>query len=404
MDWVKLTKGIRYRKHPTRKAATKGIKLDRYFSIYYRLDGKLKNEGLGWESEGWNEEKVRIVYSELKHNRQTGKGPKTYQEKKQIEEAKQAKDKAEKEQIEKEAITVSELFKKYLVIAEGDKSAKSIKREKHIFRDHIKPFIGDISAKDVTNLHIEEIKRIATEKKLAPGSINIILAVTRQILNYGIKNSFFTGINAVSLVKKPKMDNRRMRFLTRDEAEKLLTALKIKSWDVYRMALFSLHMGLRAKEIFHLTWGDVDIENGRIFIKDTKSGHNRFAYMTPQVKAELEMMEKGKANALIFPPHEGKHETIQLISKTFFRIVEDLGLNEGRTDPRDKVVFHTLRHTFASWLVDRGVSIYKVKELLGHRTLAMTERYAKVSEDALRQAIAILSDDSKVIPLSRGAQ
>jgi len=411
--WIKLTKGIRYRKHPTRKAG-KGVKMDRYFSIYYRLDdpernrGKKSNqinEGLGWESEGWSEEKVRIVYSELKHNRQTGVGPKTYQEKKALEEEKQSRVKAEKKLKEIEAITFSELFKQYLPIAEGDKSAKSIKREKHIFRDHIEPVIGSMQARGITKFHIEDIKRIATEKGLAPGSINIILATTRQILKFGIQKDILKGVNPVSLVKKPKADNRRIRFLTRDEADRLLRALKVKSEEVYRMALFSLHMGLRAKEIFNLAWGDIDTENELIFIKDTKSGHNRFSYMTPKVKAEIEAMPKGKASALLFPPREdGKHDRIQLISKTFFRTVNDLELNEGVTDVRQKVVFHTLRHTFASWLVDKGVSIYHVKDLLGHQTLTMTERYAKVSEDTLRQAIEVLSDTGKEIPLNRATQ
>ncbi len=404
MEWEKLTKGIRFRKHPTRKAG-KGVRLDRYFSIYYRFEGVQKNEGLGWESEGWSEEKVRMLYSELKHNRQTGKGPRTYQEKKAIEEEKRNQTQAEKKQKKIEAITFSELFNQYLPIAENNKSAKSIKREKHILRDHIQPIIGDIPVKEITNLHVEEVKRRAMEKGLAPASISIILAVTRQILNYGITNGTLKTINPVNLVKKPRSDNRRMRFLTQDEAGKLLAALKAKSMEVYLMTLFSLHMGLRAKEIFTLTWADVDLENKTIFIKDTKSGHNRHAYMTPEVKVEIEAMLKGKASALLFPPREdGKHDHIQLISKTFFRTVEDLEFNKNIKDPRQKVVFHTCRHSYASWLVQKGVSIYVVKELLGHQTLTMTERYSHVSDDILRQAVNKLSGvstEENIIPFKK---
>ena len=55
-----------------------------------------------------------------------------------------------------------------------------------------------------------------------------------------------------------------------------------------------------------------------------------------------------------------------------------------------KVVFHTLRHTFASWLVEQGIDLYSVKELMGHGTLAMTERYSHLSPDKLRRAIKTL--------------
>jgi len=63
MKWETLTQGIRFRKHPTRK---RGVKFDRYFSIYYQFEGKRKEEGIGWESEGWTEERVKILYNELK--------------------------------------------------------------------------------------------------------------------------------------------------------------------------------------------------------------------------------------------------------------------------------------------------------------------------------------------------
>ncbi|MBK7552183.1 MAG: tyrosine-type recombinase/integrase [Syntrophaceae bacterium] len=72
-------------------------------------------------------------------------------------------------------------------------------------------------------------------------------------------------------------------------------------------------------------------------------------------------------------------EKIKEVSHTFDRVVKDLKINEGIKDPRQKVVFHTLRHTFASWLAIQGTPILTIKELLGHQTLAMTERYSHLS-------------------------
>jgi len=82
-----------------------------------------------------------------------------------------------------------------------------------------------------------------------------------------------------------------------------------------------------------------------------------------------------------------KGDKIKAISKTFDRVVKELGLNDGVTDPRDRVVFHTLRHTFASWLAIQGTPIYTIKELMGHKTLAMTERYSHLIPDSKRSAI-----------------
>jgi integrase len=66
-------------------------------------------------------------------------------------------------------------------------------------------------------------------------------------------------------------------------------------------------------------------------------------------------------------------------------------MNEGVTDARQKVVFHTLRHTFASWLVMRGVPLYDVAKLMGHNTIVMTQRYGHLAPDRLMASAAGLS-------------
>jgi len=79
------------------------------------------------------------------------------------------------------------------------------------------------------------------------------------------------------------------------------------------------------------------------------------------------------------------------LPRAYRQAVNKLGLNDGVTDPRNKVVFHTLRHTFASWLAIQGTPIYTIKELMGHKTLSMTERYSHLSPDAKREAVEKLS-------------
>ena len=107
--------------------------------------------------------------------------------------------------------------------------------------------------------------------------------------------------------------------------------------------------------------------------------------MTPTVKEMLLKLKAGDPEGYLFQFRAGG--PIQSVSHAFDRSVRRLGFNQGITDPRQKVTFHTLRHTFASWLAIQGTPILVIKELLGHQTLAMTERYAHLIPDQKKQAV-----------------
>lgn len=248
--------------------------------------------------------------------------------------------------------------------------------------------------KDLSPFHLEKIKSKMTKKGRAPRSIEYTLAIIRQVFNYARKNDLFNGDNPVGKIKIPRTDNRRVRFLTHEEAATLLTKLKEKSKKVHNMALLSLHTGARAGEIFCLTWGCVDLETGTMLLKDTKNTLSRTAFMTDAVKKMLAGIKPDNAGRddLVFPGKSGVK--IVQISQTFSRVAADL-FNKGVDDPRQRVFFHSLRHTYASWLVTEGVDLYRVKELLGHKDLTMTQRYAHLAPDTLRGAVNILEEALK---------
>jgi integrase len=147
---------------------------------------------------------------------------------------------------------------------------------------------------------------------------------------------------------------------------------------------------MRAGEIFNLTWDCIDFEKGQILIKDPKNKSNRYAFMTIKVREMLKRYYNGQLSGFIFLDRKGNK--IKKVSRVFARVVEETGLNQGIEDKRQRVVFHTLRHTYASWLVEQGVDLYTVKELMGHKTLAMTERYSHLGENTLRQAVSRLDE------------
>lgn len=393
--WIKSkTLGVRYRQHSTRKH---GVKFDQYFSIRYRVDGKQKEEGLGWASKGWTEKKAAAILSELKANKTNGSGPLSLKEKRELERDRRTEETKQKEEDRKANITLAEIFTDhYLPVSkENKRSEQSWKREEQLFRLWVSPSVGNKSMREIAPIHLEKIKKSMTNAGRAPRSIQYMLATVRQVFNYAIANSLYHGPNPAAgrSVKRPTIDNRRTRFLTKEESTSLLAELAKRSIDVHDMAIFSLETGARAGEIFSLTWGDIDPFKGTALLRDTKSNKNRHLFLTEKIKKMLVRRKSSDAKKrdLVFPDKNG-NKVVQ-ISDTFNRAIDKLKINEDITDRRDKVTFHTLRHTYASMLVQAGVDIYHVKELLGHSSIALTERYSHLSESTLKQAALMVQEE-----------
>lgn len=383
--------GVRWREHPSRKH---GVMADRYYMIRYRVDGKSVEEGLGWSSQGWTVLKAANLRAELLENKRRGEGPRTLSEKRALDNAERFLKEEQTKRGIKDRLTFGAFFKEtYLPASKSRKTRRSWRVEESLFNKWLKSVIGDKPLKDVAPIHLEKIKADMAKDGRAPRYVHYALAVVRQVFNYALTHNFYDGGNPVSKVKLPGGDNRRLRFLAREEAAALLTELAKKSHDVHDMALVSLHTGMRAGEVFGLTWADVDISKGLLTLRNTKNGKTRAAFMTGAVSEVFKRREKGAPSELVFRDTTGKR--IDRISNTFARAVDALKLNEGITDRRHMVTFHTLRHTYASWHVENGTDLYLVKELLGHSNFSMTQRYAHLGENTLQAAVKRLDSTFK---------
>jgi integrase len=241
--------------------------------------------------------------------------------------------------------------------------------------------------KNVSQINIQKIKKNMENAGLSVRSICYAYDVIRQVYNFANRNNLVDCKSPTLGIKKPKKDNKRHQFLTIDEADILLNELKKKYPEIYEISLISLHCGLRAGEIFSLKWADIDLENGRLIVTDTK-WLNRFQLMTDELKEIFRNKKRGSPNDLVFPSRNDKER--KAISKSFMLTVNKLGLNDGCTDSRNKVVFHTLRHTYASWLVQEGTPLYEVAKHLGHSTITQTERYSHLTPKNFENSVKVI--------------
>ncbi len=388
VKWIKANyPGVRYYKHP--KRLYRGKK-DRNFSIRYKRGGKSKEEGLGWSSDGMNAQKANRLRAEIVQNIKKGKSPQSLAEKRQIEDEKRKAEDEQREREKKARITFGKAADEYLKWAKDNK--KSYKSDESRYNNHLL-YLSEVSLKDISPLMLERLKRDLKAKDLSEATIHQVLALVRAIYRKAIDWRLYEGEIPTKGVKFPKVDNKRLRFLTHAEADLLLEALKKKSGQVHNQSILAVFCGLRFGDIAGLKWSDIDFDNEIIHIIDPKSRDSRQVYMTKNVKQMLlSLQETGPTdmNTLIFPDTKGKRQAH--ISRTFYEVVKDLKFNEGVTDKRKKFSFHNLRHTFASWLAIQGTSLYEIKELLGHKSIEMTERYAHLLPDVKRKSVNRLAE------------
>lgn len=403
--------GVRYREHATRKH---GIRQDRYFFIRYRVSNQLKEEGVGWASEGMTAERASKLLGEIRENIRVGSGPQSLAERReQNEEAKlREQERAEREQ--RQAVLYGQFFEEeYFPTTSLKKKKGSIESEKALHTKWINPVLQDVPLLEISYSHIEKIINTMREAGKKTRTIKYALSVISQVWTYAKDKGIASGDSPTRRFKISRLDNERARFLSREEARLLLDELGRHSFDLRDMATLSLFCGLRAGEIFKLQWADIDMDAGTIFLRGTKAGNSRYAFFTDEVRHILTERAKGchDRDQLLFPATNGNKR--DRVSKTFRKVVNELGLNDGIDDPKMRVVFHTLRHTFASWLAQGQIPLYNIQRLMGHSEARMVQRYAHLSSESMRQAVNVLNgvleppeareEQAKVIPFKKQA-
>jgi len=346
---------------------------DRCYWVAFKNAGKLIWERCGWASEGWTPEAAQRRRHELLEQDRTG-------------------DYKPKKEREAEGLTFGKLLEEHYL-------PWSSENKRHSFGDFsryahwLKARFATKPLKDISPLDLERLKREMREAGKSEATVRHVLCIVRQAFNKAVVWRLWQGENPCKGVSFPSPNNARQRFLTQEEAARVLESLRIRSKQVAQIATMSLYGGLRLGEVLGLIWSNVDFANGIIFVQDSKNRESRPIFITEPIKQVLAELPPGAPDDPLFMTKAGY--PVQQLSKSFSITVKELRLNEGISDPRERVSFHTLRHSFASWAVQAGTPLYVVGKALGHRTLTMTARYSHLSPDSHRVAFEAVAQASK---------
>jgi integrase len=239
---------------------------------------------------------------------------------------------------------------------------------------------GSRSAELIT---AQDIEKWFAEQTWKPATFNRYKALFSLIYRLGI-NSGKVKINPARGVKTRTENNARIRFLSTEEESSLRQ--KIEEQYPERLPEFeiALHTGMRRSEQYGLTWDCVDLERRILTIPRSKHGGTRYVFLNDTALAALQVLWK-------FANGAGRVFSNGYTSETSY------GAREwfekcAKATKIENFTWHSLRHTFASNLVMRGVDIRTVQELMGHKTIQMTLRYAHLAPQHQLAAVQRLCD------------
>ena len=244
------------------------------------------------------------------------------------------------------------------------------------------PFFGNVSLTAINPEEIERYKKVRLEQ-VEPSTINRDLQCLRRMCNLAIAWGYARE-NPVRFVKFLRESSGRLRYLTREEFDRLIEA----SPDHLKpLITTAVHTGMRQGEMLALTWNDVDLENGFASINDPKNATPRKAPLNATAREAIEGLRSNTRSIKVFVGVDGHQIAARTVEKQFKRALVAAKIEDFK--------FHDLRHTCASWLVMAGVEIRKVKEVLGHKDIRTTLRYAHLSPDQIVDAVNKLDEFSR---------
>ncbi len=285
----------------------------------------------------------------------------------------------------KNTFTLSKFKEEYLEYANPVKSKKYLDSISYSFKYFIE-YAGDISLNDIATRTVDKFINL-TFTRTQRGA-HLYYRTLKAALNKAVEWNYLS-VNPFTKVKFPKLSKTFPVFISEDELLIILANTQYQHLkDIFTVAFYT---GLRLGELVNMQWNWIDFLQNQITVKcsddfQTKSKKERIVPMSVKVRTILFRRFNSTSHSpdeVVFYSRKRKMLYQEAISKQFKKIVRKSNLS-------DKIHFHTLRHSFASILVQKGVSLYVVKELLGHEDLATTQIYSHLQKQNLMEALNLL--------------
>ncbi len=262
--------------------------------------------------------------------------------------------------------------------------------------ERVRADMGDRIAVDLTPQHVDDwLSHLTREpgngykstkpEPLTQATKNRYKATLGRALQLAVKNGHLQR-NVARLVEQRKEHNTRERYLSPDEETRLVKVITEKYLAYLPAVVVALHTGMRQSEQFGMTWPMVDLEQRKIRLPQTKNGKPHTVHLNQTAYNALQSLKDARPSDCktdrVFLSARYKCEPLENPSQWFPDACKDAKISNFH--------WHDLRHTFASRLVQKGVSIQTVSKLANHSSIAVTMRYAHLASEQLEDAVAML--------------
>ena len=308
---------------------------------------------------------------------------------------------------EKERIKVRTILDAFIDSKKGTPNHKNLLSQQRVLE---RLFRLDVYLDDVTTQSVERLKLDRERDGASPATVKHTLNVVRGMWKYGKKLGY-----RVSEVEFPSVSipRHRLRYLSIDEERRLLAELnphretrglppylqrsksiKQAMQDTYDLVVVLLDTGARYSEIANIEWASISLDEGTIRLWRSKVQNESILYMTERVQELLKRRHRHSDKQYVFTNKAGgpRGYSSQAIRKAITRA----GLSD--------CTIHTLRHTHATRLVQNGMSVYEVKEILGHTDITTTMRYAHLEQRGISSRARDVIDSINQRPVNSGEE
>ncbi|RLA80206.1 MAG: site-specific integrase [Epsilonproteobacteria bacterium] len=337
-----------------------------YYITYRDINNKFKRVKIGDKSKGITEIYCNQKRNEVIHKVRLGEDPLAKKKKKKI-------------------ITLDDVAQIYFRQSVHNKDNSKTKSK---YKTKLKKKFGHIDIDNISSNDILNYQGELINKGLAPATINSDITFLGTLYNIAIEEELFKEISPTKnkKIKKLKVNNQRERYLSTEEIYTLYESIKDEQINMFVM--LSLSTGGRIETILHIQQKDIDYINGVITLNDFKNNSTYKGFLNKKNTAVLTQHMLGMtSNTFIIGGKESKYPTrtcqtkLQSILNKLFN--QDLDLD----DRKNRMVVHSLRHTFASHLAINGTPILTIKKLMNHTDIKMTLRYAKLDPNSGKEFV-----------------